>query len=319
MLKQLMLTLALSALYTGIAQADTDHSRDSVEQTSSDVTFEDLNRMTPEQIGKIPPETWKKLQKQAATGPKGSFMVVNGESLAVDEEGVVHEIDIPDSAAIEYERKQQRSSASSLESFATTYYYHGIPYEDAIKYQGQDYTVLLKILKNPQRVDYWKNVVQVLGMMGDEEVVDPLLAFIEANINSEDPTIHRAARTAIYALGFPIAHYNSPKALEWIEFTLNDIKLDRRYTKDGVRTAESATVADAMQSGALRALAVAGTEEAIIILREFKSKHMTSAAQSKATHDAQDKRVTPSLIDWYIESAENTKTFGRGVKDEDRH
>src|SRR5438445_12922083 len=64
-----------------------------------------------------------------------------------------------------------------VKQFVSQTFIHGVPYELASKYDSKQVPELLAMLGNPQEEANWPNVVVVLGIIGDPQAVEPLIAF----------------------------------------------------------------------------------------------------------------------------------------------
>jgi HEAT repeat protein len=108
--------------------------------------------------------------------------------------------------------------AMDVADFVRQVFIHGLPYEDAIRYDQSAVPVLLKMLSDPKEEPYWSNIALVLGMVGDDKVADPLVSFIEA---SKDGTLSRghyvAKTSALWALGYLVNRTNNLKALDYLK------------------------------------------------------------------------------------------------------
>jgi hypothetical protein len=115
---------------------------------------------------------------------------------------------------------QDQSRASSLmdiRDFVRQVFIHGVPYEEATKYDSSVVPTLLDMLNDPAEEAYWPNIVVVLGMIGDERAVDPLISFIEADDQGDLSREHYAAKTsALMALGYLIDKSGNQKALDYL-------------------------------------------------------------------------------------------------------
>lgn len=106
---------------------------------------------------------------------------------------------------------------SDVTNFVRQTYIHGIDYVAASRFGAEDVPHLLKMLGDPLEQSHWANIVITLSIMGDERVVDPLIAFFSANepgILSRD---HYAAKTSVLmSLGYVVNKNQNKKALNYL-------------------------------------------------------------------------------------------------------
>lgn len=78
----------------------------------------------------------------------------------------------------------QRSGSGPMDvrDFVQQTFIHGVPYEEASRYGSSAVPTLLAMLRDPAEEQYWPNIVVVLGMIGDEQAVEPLISFIQSFI-----------------------------------------------------------------------------------------------------------------------------------------
>jgi hypothetical protein len=97
-------------------------------------------------------------------------------------------------------------------------YKHGIPYKEAARYAVTDIPALTAILNDPSKSAAWANAVTVLGIVGGDKSVKPLLDFA-GRLNGElDVHGLNALMSVPNALGFA-AHAGSASALETLHRT----------------------------------------------------------------------------------------------------
>jgi hypothetical protein len=112
-----------------------------------------------------------------------------------------------------------QAPAMNVRDFVRQIFIHGVPYEEASRYDASVVPTLLEMMNDPAEQAYWANIVVVLGMIGDQRAVDPLISFIEA----QAPTVglsreHYAAKTsALMALGYLVNKSGDRKALDYLK------------------------------------------------------------------------------------------------------
>lgn len=103
-------------------------------------------------------------------------------------------------------------------------------------YDASDVPELLAMLHSEDEMEYWSRVAGVLGVVGDDDVADSLIAFIEEPIVG--PTYisqarHDARNQAMRALGFLAGRTGSERALDYLIASLDD-RIWRRRNLVGV-------------------------------------------------------------------------------------
>ena len=104
----------------------------------------------------------------------------------------------------------------SIQEFVRSVHYDGIPYDDARLYPTSLAPGLLRMLDDPAEAPYWVNIAGVLGMIGDESVVTPLVAFARRGNGVLTPDEYRAKTTVLIALGYVVNHTGSRLALDYL-------------------------------------------------------------------------------------------------------
>jgi hypothetical protein len=113
-------------------------------------------------------------------------------------------------------------SLMEIDDFVRQVFIHGVPYEEASRYDSSVVPTLLEMLNNPAEEAHWPNIVVVLGMIGDERAVDPLISFIEADYSGDLSTeLYRAKTAALMALGYIINKTGNRKALSYLMSSLH--------------------------------------------------------------------------------------------------
>jgi len=112
-----------------------------------------------------------------------------------------------------------QAPAMNIRDFVRQIFIHGVPYEEASRYDASVVPTLLDMLSNPAEQEYWPNIVVVLGMIGDQRAVDPLISFIEAHAPPDGLSRqHYAAKTsALMALGYLVNKSGDRRALDYLK------------------------------------------------------------------------------------------------------
>jgi HEAT repeat protein len=106
---------------------------------------------------------------------------------------------------------------ADIRAFVHQFFVHGIPYEEAMRYGAHVVPTLLDMLADPREAHAWPNIVLVLGMLGDERAVSPLIALIEQHPGGEiDAFQYDAKRHAILGLGYLVNKNGNQQALAYL-------------------------------------------------------------------------------------------------------
>jgi len=111
----------------------------------------------------------------------------------------------------------QNHGLEDIEEFVRQIYVHGIPFEEANRYDASVAPTLLKMLNDPKEQDYWSNIVTTLGIIGDENAVEPMIEFIEkGKAGALTRSQRQAKKSAIMSLGYLINKSGNQKALDYL-------------------------------------------------------------------------------------------------------
>jgi hypothetical protein len=110
------------------------------------------------------------------------------------------------------------SNQLDVRAFVRQVFIHGIRYQEASRYDASAVTPLLAMLLDPAETDFWANIVVLLGMIGDERAVEPLISFIQA----PGPAVlsaaqYRAKTSALMALGYLVNKTGNQRALAYLQ------------------------------------------------------------------------------------------------------
>jgi hypothetical protein len=110
----------------------------------------------------------------------------------------------------------------NVKRFVRQVFVHGVPYDQASEYDSSAVPTLLEMLNDSAEEAYWPNIVVVMGIIGDESAVDPLISFIEEDIEDDIEgrlsREHYAAKTsALMALGYLINKTGNQQALDYLK------------------------------------------------------------------------------------------------------
>ncbi|MBI1770290.1 MAG: hypothetical protein HYR67_18120 [Bacteroidetes bacterium] len=140
---------------------------------------------------------------------------------------------IPSGVAIEYDpygempdaTSEEKPGDSGLMDIKDFVRQNGVTYELANKYDASVVPTLLKMLEDPAEKDHWPDIVGVLATVGDERAVDPLLAFIEKEVELVDGKMSQSNYfgkvRAITGLAGLVNRTGNEKALNYLKEGVN--------------------------------------------------------------------------------------------------
>jgi hypothetical protein len=109
-----------------------------------------------------------------------------------------------------------------IRDFVRRLFIHGIPYEEFMRYGPNVIPTLLEMLADPREERAWPNIVIVLGVLGDDRALTPLISFIEQNNGGKlDYNRYQAKRNAIFALGYLVNKSSNQEALAYLKAGLD--------------------------------------------------------------------------------------------------
>lgn len=129
-------------------------------------------------------------------------------------------------------RYQQRA-AFSVVQFVRPMYFEGLPIEQGFRFGGDSVPLLLEMLRDPLEEAHWGNIVVLLGIIGDPQAVDPLIAFLEQPVTGELSRPHYKAKTGVLpALGYLLnKQRNNQKALAYLQDSLDPNSWEKRQLR----------------------------------------------------------------------------------------
>lgn len=165
-----------------------------------------------------------------------------------------------------------------IKSFVHQTFIHGVRYQEASKYGSDVVPVLLEMLEDPAEKDFWANEVITLCIIGDENAVEPIIAFINKDVQGELSESHYRAKTsAIMALGYLINKSGSKKALEYLKECISpEVWTERKLNWKGPYQASVDDRNEQLSTMAVLGLALSGNPEA---LRTLQQPAVSSKAQ----------------------------------------
>ena len=158
--------------------------------------------------------------------------------------------------------------APPVEEFVRRAHHHGVSYAEARQYSAAGVPVLLRMLADPGESPSWENIVAVLGIIGDESVVAPLIAFLREGNGTLTPDEYRAKSTVLIALGYVVNHTGSRLALDYLLHSANPEEWNTRTLRWSSPFHATASKRNArLSSTAQLGLALSGAPEAGTLLR----------------------------------------------------
>ena len=114
--------------------------------------------------------------------------------------------------------KNVSAPLADIKDFVRQFFIHGVPYEAAMRYGSDVVPTLLGMLADPREEQAWPNIMIVLGMLGDERAVIPLISLIEQNPGGELDYFQYDAKTnAIFGLGYLVNKSGNQRALSYLK------------------------------------------------------------------------------------------------------
>lgn len=249
-------------------------------------------------------------EKARATVPslkKGGYTIYPDEGLIIGSEGNTYNYSDPQKEQRKLEQKRNEANLTPLEIFATGVYFHGVQYDEAMKFTGQDYSRLLTMLRDPEWKYSWSTIATVIGMVGDETVVDQLIKFIEEEPVTPDRFSRNAKLNAVSALGYPAAHFKSKEAITYLAAGFKGQQWDRRLGKELEKSANPSSYRKELARLSMLGMMKVGTEDSLRIMKSHKENIMANR-RSAAKGDV-DEGDTERL-EMYIKEAEKIKSMG---------
>ena len=151
-----------------------------------------------------------------------------------------------------------------IKDFARAIYFEGVPYDEANAYTSEVVPVLVDMLQDEAEAPYWSTVAVTLSIVGDGRAADPLIDFIQRDVEGGLPDwLYNAKGDAVMALGYLVNKTGDRKTLNYL---LDAVEPDF-WNRLGVgRLASDQAAAQERKANlstmAILGLALSGTEEA---------------------------------------------------------
>jgi hypothetical protein len=163
------------------------------------------------------------------------------------------------------------SSLMPVEDFVRQIFIHGVPYDQASQYGPDAVPKLLEMLNDPAEEAWWPNIVVVLGMIGDPSVVDPMISFIEEEMDGELSREHYIAKTsALMSLGYVVNKTGNQKALDYLKASINPTTWQDKDVGQAPFQASTTERSIDFSKHAILGLALSGHPEAEQALRSLQ-------------------------------------------------
>jgi len=135
-----------------------------------------------------------------------------------------------------------------IKAFVRQVCIHGVPYAEASKYDASVRPTLLEMLDDPKEQDHWPNIVITLGMIDDQNAVEPMIAFVEKARKCTSSLDQRKAMTsAVVSLGYLINRSGSRRALDYPTTLTRDKDL-KKYAVMGLALSGHPKAAEKLKS-----------------------------------------------------------------------
>jgi hypothetical protein len=165
-----------------------------------------------------------------------------------------------------------------IEEFVRQTFIRGVPYEETSNnYDASDVSALLAMLNDPDEEQHWANIVVVLNIIGDEDVAESLINFINSGITGTYSRPYFSAKmSALLSLGYLINRTESERVLNYLIESLDPKIWEERGTT-GISPYETNLEESHMELSkqALLGLAVSGNSTAAEALRLFQASEVS--------------------------------------------
>jgi hypothetical protein len=199
------------------------------------------------------------------------------------------------------------AATQDIEAFVRQVFIHGVPYEDAVQFDSSNVPKLVAMLADPDEKPYWANIVVVLGMIGGEQAIDPLIAFIEAGSSETSREVYAAKTSAIMSLGYVLNKTGSQRVMDYLVKGLDPVTWT---TRNAVSMAPFQSNLDERNVDfgkyAILALALSGRPEAATALQALQQARPTAPVETREFQVQVSDLVSDAI-------AENRKIAEKGL------
>ena len=188
---------------------------------------------------------------------------------------------------------QSADMPERLSEFVRGMYIRGLPHAAAMEYaKPQHVEPLLAMLHDAEDALYWPNITKVLGLTGDDAVVQPLIDFVHGT-EEWSPPIYRGRLSGLLALGYVVrvsaeedGHGNVP-ALNYLLASVDPDKWRTRNVPWVMAREDEERLRRQLSVSSVLALALTGADEAADKLQELKLSGATERIR-RAAESVQD-------------------------------
>lgn len=185
--------------------------------------------------------------------------------------------------------------AMDVRDFVRAVYVEGVPYDAATRYTSEDSAVLLEMLGDHANALYWPNITMVLGVIGDDAVVEPLIDFVHGRNGGTEwsTSVYRGRVSAVGALGYLVNKNESPAARAALEYLLDSVDpatWDDREIPWLAGRKDAGRIREQLSVTAILGLAITGRDEAADRLNELLDDERTPTRLRSVTES-----VRPAL------------------------
>ena len=174
--------------------------------------------------------------------------------------------------------------------FARTIYIKGAPYDEAIAFTSEDSAILLDMLRNEENALYWPNVTTLLGVIGDDDVVRPLIDFVHGRDSfAESTTVYRGRLSGIMALGYLVNKSSNTEALAYLLDSVDPqvwMERDISWLARLAASENAERLRVQLSASAILALALTGRDDAANRLDELLTTESTPARLRQVAESA---------------------------------
>ena len=120
------------------------------------------------------------------------------------------------------------SAQGDIKAFVRVQYHHGVPYDRAVQFDQSVVPTLLAMLKDPNEKKWWGNIIYTLGVIGDERAVDPLINFLDRDIQGE---VNSSLLSALLSVPTALGHIAGKGSDQALNYLIASAKPQTRRTK----------------------------------------------------------------------------------------
>jgi hypothetical protein len=167
--------------------------------------------------------------------------------------------------------------------------YNGIPYFEAKKFDSQALPVLEELLNGPENEKYYSNIVETIGIIGDEKGLEILISFLEDRFEGE---INVDQDIALYLVNVAIGHIaanGSRRAMDYLIACTNMTTLNNKKLKWYLANKHPTEWAPLnVITSSIAGLAITGSDEAEMVLKDMQKKLNGTKIYEKIKHHIED-------------------------------